>query len=80
MPAYIIRWPDGDVSIVVAETETEALVHLDEIDSPDPTQLHRLTNCSLHFKPTGHGAQQHYVLSLVSEETADEVLAFFYPD
>lgn len=78
MPAYIIRWPDGDVSITVAQTQGEALAQLDEMGAAASTHVHRLDNCSLHFKPINNG--QAYVLSLEFEETAEEVRCFFYPN
>jgi hypothetical protein len=42
MPAYIYRWPDGDVSVVSAKTRQDAFEILDLIGSVDSDGIKRI--------------------------------------
>jgi hypothetical protein len=42
---YLCRWPNGDFSLVAANSRREALVELDECDAAHPSQLFPLESC-----------------------------------
>jgi hypothetical protein len=49
-PPLICRWPNGDISLVAANSRTEADYLLDEIDNPDRAQLLPLSHpIAIHF-------------------------------
>ena len=49
-PPLICRWPNGDISLVAAESRTEADYVLDEIQNPDGAELLPLNHpIAIHF-------------------------------
>ena len=49
-PSLICRWPNGDISLVAAESRTEADYVLDEIQNPDGAELLPLNHpIAIHF-------------------------------
>ena len=53
--AYLCRWPNGDFSLVTANTRREALVELDEWDVAHPSQLFPLESCMVDFTLNDQG-------------------------
>lgn len=50
LPPLICRWPNGDISLVAAESRTEADYVLDEIQNPDCAELLPLNHpIAIHF-------------------------------
>ena len=52
---YLCRWPNGDFSLVEANTRREALVELDEWDAAHPCQLFPLESCMVDFRLNDQG-------------------------
>ena len=51
MPAYLCRWPNGDMSLAAGESEVEVADVLDEVDNPDAAELLRLGHAiAVHLK------------------------------
>ena len=49
-PPLICRWPNGDISLVAADSRTEADVLLDDVENPDCAQLLPLSHpIAIHF-------------------------------
>ncbi len=42
MPLYLCRWPNGDVSVLMARNKTDAIIQLDEFDNADYAEISRL--------------------------------------
>ena len=82
MPAYICRWPNGDVSVVSASTEVEVADVLDEVDNPDEAELIELGHpIAVHFKlgdkSNGEGLPLEY--EGINEDLEDSILERAYP-
>ena len=65
VPVFLCRWPNGDCSIVLARTRTDAVEKLDEV-----------ANAQVHF---ALGDDGQLVLEGFGEETAQEIFEFCYP-
>jgi len=51
MPVYLCRWPNGDVSLAVGESEVEVADVLDEVDNPNAAEMMPLDHAiAVHFK------------------------------
>lgn len=48
---YVVKWEDGDFSIVAAVDRDDALDVLDEIGSPEPEEVRRLSRGSMKLGP-----------------------------
>jgi hypothetical protein len=75
--AYLCRWPNGDVSLVTANTRREALVQLDEWDAAHPSQLFPLESCMVDFRLNDLGEIE---LKQFGEETEDFIWESCYPE
>src|SRR6516225_2914757 len=75
--AYLCRWPNGDFSLVTANTRREALVELDEWDVAHPSQLFPLESCMVDFRLNDQGEIE---LKQFGEETEDLVWETSYPE
>jgi len=75
--AYLCRWPNGDFSLVTANTRREALVELDEWDVAHPSQLFPLESCMVDFRLNDLGEIE---LKQFGEETEDLVWETSYPE
>ena len=75
--AYLCRWPNGDFSLVTANTRREALVELDEWDVAHPSQLFPLESCMVDFTLNDQGEIE---LKQFGEETEDLVWETSYPE
>jgi len=75
--AYLCRWPNGDFSLVTANTRREALVQLDEWDVAHPSQLFPLESCMVDFRLNELGEIE---LKQFGEETEDLIWETSYPE
>ena len=39
MPLYLRRWPNGDVSVVMARNRTDAIIQLDEFENAEYSEI-----------------------------------------
>jgi len=74
---YVCRWPNGDFSLVTANTRREALVALDEWGGAHPTQLFPLDSCMVDFRLNDQGEIE---LEQFEEETERFVWETCYPE
>lgn len=75
--AYLCRWPNGDFSLVTANTQREALVELDEWDAAHSSQLFPLESCMVDFRLNDLGEIE---LKQFGEETEDIIWETSYPE
>lgn len=73
---YLCRWPNGDFSLVAANTRREALVELDEWDAAHPCQLFPLESCMVDFRLNDGGEIE---LKQFGEDTEDLIWEISYP-
>lgn len=73
----LCRWPNGEFSVVMAETKRDALVALDEWAGADPSSLTLMETCMLDFGLTDLGELE---LRQIGEETADLIWEICYPE
>jgi hypothetical protein len=74
---YLCRWPNGDFSLVTANTRREALVQLDEWAGAHPSQLFPVDSCMVDFRLNELGEIE---LGQFGEETEDFIWETCYPD
>jgi hypothetical protein len=74
---YLCRWPNGDFSMVTANTRREALVQLDEWAGAHPSQLFPVDSCMMDFRLNDLGEIE---LGQFGEETEDLIWETCYPD
>ena len=74
---YLCRWPNGDFSLVAANTRREALVELDEWDAAHPSQLFPLESCMVDFKLNDQGEIE---LKQFGEDTEKFIWETCYPE
>jgi len=74
---YLCRWPNGDFSIVTADTRREALVQLDEWAGAHPSQLFPVETCMVDFRLNDAGEIE---LGQFGEETEQFIWETCYPD
>ena len=74
---YLCRWPNGDFSLVTANSRREALVELDEWDAAHPSQLFPLKPCMMDFRLNDLGEIE---LKQFGEETEDLIWETSYPE
>lgn len=55
MPVFLCRWPNGDVSLVMAESKHDAIWELDEVASAEPRFVRQMRSCMVHFTLTEAG-------------------------
>jgi hypothetical protein len=73
---YLCRWPNGDVSIVKADSKREAAVQLDEWTGAEPAWLVPLESCMIDFHLNDEGGIE---LTEFGEETAEFIWESCYP-
>ena len=76
MPLFLCRWPNGDCSAVLASSEQDALIKLDEAANAEGCPLVRLDDFQVHFHLTNDGE---LALESFGEVTEEEVWKFSYP-
>jgi len=74
---YLCRWPNGDFSLVTANTRREALVALDEWGGAHPTQLSPIDVCMVDFSLNDQGEIE---LAEFGAETEHLVWETCYPE
>ncbi len=74
---YICRWPNGDFSVVKADTKREALVELDEWAGAEPEWLVPLETFMVDFRLNDSGTIE---LNQFGEETRGFVREHCYPE
>ena len=52
---YLCRWPNGDFSIVMADSKREAIITLDEWDAARPSWLMPMDTCMIDFRLNARG-------------------------
>jgi len=73
---YLCRWPNGDFSVVQADSRREAIVELDEWAGAHPAWLAPMEACMIHFRLTDDGEIE---LAQFGEETTDFLWKTCYP-
>ncbi len=73
---YLCRWPNGDSSLVAANTRREALVELDEWDAAHPCQLFPLESCMVDLTLNDQGEIE---LKQFGEDTEELIWEISYP-
>ena len=76
MPLFLCRWPNGDCSVVLASSEQDALIKLDEIANAEGCPLVRLDDFQVHFHLTDDGE---LTLEGFGEVTENEIWNICYP-
>jgi hypothetical protein len=74
---YLCRWPNGDFSLVTANSRREALVALDEWGGAHPTQLSPINTCMVDFSLNDQGEIE---LTQFGAETEHLVWEICYPE
>lgn len=76
MPMWLCRWPNGDCSVVLAESEQDAIAKLDEVGNAEGCPVTLLPECQINFHLTDTGE---LLLEGLGEETADSIWSRCYP-
>ncbi len=74
---YLCRWPNGEFSVVKADSRREALVELDEWAGANPAWLSPLESWMVDFRLNDRGEIE---LADLGEETADLIWDRCYPE
>ena len=74
---YLCRWPNGEFSLVKAETRRDALIQLDEWVGAHPSFLFALDTCMVDFRLTDLGKIE---LNEFGEETERLIWEHCYPE
>lgn len=77
MPLYLCRWPNSDVSVVLARNKTEAIIRLDEFENAEDAQISRLTDFLVDFRLNDEGRLE---FGGFGEATEDEIMDRAYPE
>ena len=73
---YLCRWPNGDFSVVKADSRRGAIIELDEWAGAEPAWLVPMDECMIDFRLNDHAEIE---LLQVGEETTDFILERCYP-
>ena len=76
MPMWLCRWPNGDCSIALAETQPDAIVKLDEVANAEGCPITVLPECQVHFRLTDTAKLE---LEGFGEETDETIFSECYP-
>lgn len=74
---YLCRWPNGDFSVVKADTQREASLLLDELGAAQPSFLYPMETCLIDFALNDSGEIS---LSRFGEETTEFIWEKCYPE
>ena len=74
---YLCRWPNGEFSVVKADTKREAMLELDEWAGAEPAWLVPMETCMIDFRLND---QAEIELGEFGEETADFIWESCYPE
>lgn len=73
---YLCRWPNGDFSVVKADSRREAIIELDEWAGAEPAWLAPMDECMIDFRLNDHAEIE---LLEFGEETTDFIWERCYP-
>jgi hypothetical protein len=73
---YLCRWPNGEFSVVKADSRREAIIELDEWAGAEPEWLVPMDECMIDFRLND---QAEIDLVEFGEETADSIWEHCYP-
>ena len=76
MPVFVCRWPNGDLSIVVAQNKEEARIRLDEFGNADHAEIFRVKQFLLDLRLNDLGRLE---VSEFGEETVEQIMRTAYP-
>ncbi len=74
---YLCRWPNGEFSVVKADTKREAMLELDEWAGAEPAWLVPMETCMIDFRLND---QAEIELGEFGEETAEFIWESCYPE
>ncbi len=74
---YLCRWPNGEFSVVKADTKREAILQLDEWAGAEPAWLVPMETCMIDFRLNNRAAIE---LGEFGEETAGFIWDICYPE
>lgn len=77
MPAYLCRWPNGDVTLLNARDKTDAIILLDEFDDAESAELHRLDSLMVDLRLRDDGQ---FKLCALGETTQAEIMEIAFPE
>jgi len=77
MAVFICRWPNGDFSIVQANTRAGAIARLDEFGDADEAIIRRMSACMFDFGLDDRGE---IVFNTTGEETREIIRKVCYPE
>ena len=77
MPLYLCRWPNGDVSVVIAKNKTDAIGELDEFDNADYAEISRLNEFLIDLRLDDAGRLE---LAGLGESTEDTIMQTAFPE
>ena len=72
----LCRWPNGDCSVVLARTQEDAIVALDEVGNAEGCPITQVRTFQMHFALTDQGG---LALERFGEDTKEEIIEFAYP-
>lgn len=76
MSIYLMRWKNGDCSIVSAHSKDDAIIRLDEIGDANGQPIRKMEELMVHFRLKDDGYLE---LEGFGEETAETIWDFAYP-
>ena len=77
MPIYLCRWPNGEFSIVNAQSKDDAIELLDEWGNAEQASLTRMADCMFDFRLDDDGQIQ---LASIGESTYEYIMEACYPE
>ena len=77
MPAYLCRWPNGDVTLLNARNRDDAVILLDEFDDADLAELYRLDSLMVDLRLSDDGQ---FKLCALGESTRAEIIQTAFPE
>jgi hypothetical protein len=77
MAMYLCRWPNGEFSIVNANTKNDAIERLDEWGNAEQAFLTRMPHCMFDFRLRDDGQIE---LADIGEATHDFIMETCYPE
>jgi hypothetical protein len=76
MPALVCRWPNGDLSMVVAQNKAEATIRLDEFGNPDHAEIFQVKGFLIYLRLNDLGRLE---VSEFGEEADEQIMRRSYP-
>jgi len=70
MPLFLCRWPNGDCSVVLARTQADAIIELDQVGNAEDCPITQVRTCQVQFALTDRGG---LALERFGEGTKEEV-------